>query len=566
MDRASSADLASSSSSSLFRRFQSKKSGSKTPTESLASSLPPPRHSHRRILSRDRKRPMVIYYSSNPLNLVNVLKLPASSDIVDEELSTPCGNKVTECDNNGFDSANELDLTSSMTPRENLASSYGPGRALMRMSQTFGRASERVETCSSGEGRAARQSVKYDVTWRQDDESACCQVCFAMFTKLSRRRHHCRVCGELVCGACSQDQVSLLDKFATPRRACVACCSLLQAMARARDDRVKIIESDATTATPMKRHKSVPVNSHSKSATPRYRDRLNEVHRVMAAGKLSRHRGSSEKKLYVISSRWVRSWLAFTSSASRRPNSMCSPDYGFDTETSPSSPHSDKSNINCAPGPIDNLSLLELSRGKLIRRLGLTRDATFASDVSNVSEDGDFQLLSPEVWDVFQRLYGGAPAIFVDLTSSDPSAWIVDVASLLTHTNEQLAPTIERALLTRHCSDNSLYDSRTPTPVTPGSSRYFTQQSPKSPAWTVTSSICSSVGEDKERMQSPVGSAKVRIEDLETDLATLTLKTSVEGEEEMRATSSGRSPTAAPLMTVPRVLLLLDLCLTCMLG
>lgn len=217
----------------------------------------------------------------------------------------------------------------------------------MRMSQTFSRASERIDT-HHGEGRrrAARQSAKYDVTWREDDESECCRVCFAMFTKLSRRRHHCRVCGELVCGACSQDQVSLTDKFSTPRRACVACCSLLQAMACAGDDRVKVVEPDAATATPVKRHhQSAPAAScHSPAgnsmpapaATPRYRDRLTEVHRVMAAGKLSRRRGSAEKKMFVISSRWLRTWLAFTSSASS--NSSRNLDYGFEPEKSSSPP------------------------------------------------------------------------------------------------------------------------------------------------------------------------------------------------------------------------------------
>ncbi|OWZ23005.1 hypothetical protein PHMEG_0002183 [Phytophthora megakarya] len=587
LERASSADLASSS---LFRRFQGKKSSAKTPTEPLDASLPPPRHSHRRILTRDRKRPMVIYYSGKSANDddINVRGTTVFTDgeMSEDEMASPKTKRGATRSEDLFDVDSKLpDFAATTGPRETMTRSRGPGRALMRMSQTFTRASERIDSDGRRDNRrAARQSAKYDVAWRQDDESACCQVCFAMFTKLSRRRHHCRVCGDLVCGACSQDQVSLTAKFTTPRRACVACCSLLQAMARAGDDRVKVVEPDPATAVPTKRHhQSAPVAAtcHSPSmpapaATPRYRDRLTEVHRVMAAGKLSRRRGSSEKKMYVISSRWLRSWLAFTSSASKS-NSSRNLDYGYDTDATLSSPtNDDVASMGRAPGPIDNLSLLELSRGKLERRPGLIRDEVLAGDAASAGEDADFQLLSPEVWEVFQRLYGGAPAIYVNLTSADPTAadptaWIIDVMGLLaTGTNAngtkvQILPAVERALTTRHHSENDFPDvrgsrsgsnqARTPTEsgsYTPVNSRYttsFKQQPPKSPAWTVTSSSSSSsLSEDKERVRSPMGSGKMQLEDLESDVASLQIgvnKTTAENEDDMRATTSTRSPTAA---------------------
>eukprot|EP00644_Phytophthora_capsici_P014348 jgi/Phyca11/532013/estExt2_fgenesh1_pg.C_PHYCAscaffold_30186 len=353
VERASSLDLASSS-SSLFRRFQGKKSSTKTPNESLGASQPPPRHSHRRILSRDRKRPMAIYYSSNSTNYQDESKLTATSRSVD----------ATE------------------------------------------------------------------------------------FTD----------------GEMSEDEVE--DQF---------------------DRDTKLPDFAAT-------------------ATPRYRDRLTEVHRVMAAGKLSRRRGSSEKKMYVISSRWLRDWLAFTSSASRSSRNL-DYDYGFDSEKSISSPtNEDTASSGRAPGPINNLPLLELSRGKLVRRPGLIRDEAIAGDAASAGEDADFQLLSPEVWEVFQRLYGGSPAIYVNLTSADPAAWNIDIS---------------------------------------GSK----QQPPKSPAWTVTSSSSSSsLSEDKERVRSPMNSGKMQLEDLESDVAALSIgvvKTPAEGEDDMRATTSTRSPTAA---------------------
>ncbi|CAH0520372.1 unnamed protein product [Peronospora belbahrii] len=316
-------------SSSLFRRFQGKKNSSKTTNEGLGASQPPPRHSHCRMLSRDRKRPMIIYYTPKVSDFDDSTldaSICTDGEMSEDEVSPRSKRSANDNDDRFDTDATVPDVTASRKAKDVMSRSRGP---LSRMSQTFTRASEKIDT-SIGDGRrdyrrAARQSAKYDVTWRQDDESACCRVCFAMFTKLSRRRHHCRVCGELVCGACSQDQVSLTNKFKTPRRACVACCGLLQAMARAGDDRVEVVQPDtAVEATLTKRHcQSTPVDSTCQSpimpapaATPRYRDRLTEVHRVMAAGKLSRRRGSSEKKMYVISSRWLRSWLAFTSSAS----------------------------------------------------------------------------------------------------------------------------------------------------------------------------------------------------------------------------------------------------------
>ncbi|CAI5721266.1 unnamed protein product [Hyaloperonospora brassicae] len=547
------------------------------------------------MLSRDRKRPMVIYYSPTavaalsastatgaaatapPTTALDSCTSSCSSMFTDNELSddeSPRSRRGGGDDR--FDVDARADFAASTGSRD--LRPRGAGGAFSRMSQSFTRASERLDA-SAG----ARPSVKYDVAWREDDDSACCQLCFAMFTKLSRRRHHCRVCGELVCGACSQAMVSLTDKFTAPRRACAACCGLLQAMARAGDGRVKVVEADGAGAAPFKRHhQSAPVGAtcHSPSmpaavATPRYRDRLTEVQRVMAAGELSRRRASAEKKMYVISSRWLRQWMAFTSSASSY-DSRCSLGYGFSTDVAvAASPRHnvDAKSAGSAPGPIDNLSLLELSGGKLVRRPGLVRDEAFSGDAASAGDDGaDFQLISPEVWEVFQRLYGGAPAIAVNLTCADPMAWRIDVPGLLVAgtnangTKVQVPPAVERALTARHkvgievanVRDRS---HRARTPVASAShrsadSRCTTSkskpQAPKSPAETVTSSgsssSSSSLSEEKERGRSPKRSGKMQLEDLEADVAALAVdvaKAPAVAEDDIRATTSARSPTAA---------------------
>lgn len=46
--------------------------------------------------------------------------------------------------------------------------------------------------------------------WRPDEASPVCMHCGALFTML-RRRHHCRGCGELLCGACTRARVVLPD-------------------------------------------------------------------------------------------------------------------------------------------------------------------------------------------------------------------------------------------------------------------------------------------------------------------------------------------------------------------
>ncbi|CAI5735709.1 unnamed protein product [Peronospora destructor] len=519
-------------SSSLFDRFHEKKSKHKSPTESLAALQPPPRHLHRRMVSSDRKWPLVINYS--PKDVVEFDEsITDASMFTDDEMSedeSPRSRKRSDNEGKGrfFDTNSKVqDFTASAGSSDPAARSRGP---LMRLSQSFGRASERSDpTMRDGRRdncRAARQSAKYDVAWRQDDESACCQTKCLSQTSLK-----------------------------TPRRACVACCTLLQAMARAGDDRVEIVKSDVAGTTLIKRHfQSAPVGStcHSPTmpapaATPRYRDRLAEVRRVMAAGKLSRRRGSSEKKMYVISSRWLRNWVAFTSSASSS-NLNCDLDYGFDADVStPASNNDDINTMGRAPGPIDNLSLLELSRGKLVRRPGLIRDNVISGDAASAGEDADFQLLSPEVWEVFQRLYGGAPAIYVNLTSAHPMAWIIDVSDLLTagsNANDnkvQMLPAVDRALTARHMSEDHFCDLSAGSNQAQSPTAFGSDTAVSLPHTPVKSRFTRS----KSKQQPPESPVENGDEQQQSSLSIGVNKVPIKSDEDMRATTSASSPTAA---------------------
>uniref|UniRef100_A0A0N5ANH8 FYVE-type domain-containing protein n=1 Tax=Syphacia muris TaxID=451379 RepID=A0A0N5ANH8_9BILA len=44
---------------------------------------------------------------------------------------------------------------------------------------------------------------KETVSWLSDNDVKNCQICMAAFHSFSRRRHHCRLCGRIMCGTCS---------------------------------------------------------------------------------------------------------------------------------------------------------------------------------------------------------------------------------------------------------------------------------------------------------------------------------------------------------------------------
>jgi hypothetical protein len=61
--------------------------------------------------------------------------------------------------------------------------------------------------------------------WVPDEEGAACSICHSEFS-ITRRRHHCRKCGSLVCGSCSDHFVPLDDPgtiTSSPVRVCDKC-------------------------------------------------------------------------------------------------------------------------------------------------------------------------------------------------------------------------------------------------------------------------------------------------------------------------------------------------------
>lgn len=58
-------------------------------------------------------------------------------------------------------------------------------------------------------------------TWQDDKEAEMCSACEKPFS-VSRRRHHCRKCGQIFCGQCSDSSMPLI-RGGKPVRVCDAC-------------------------------------------------------------------------------------------------------------------------------------------------------------------------------------------------------------------------------------------------------------------------------------------------------------------------------------------------------
>ncbi|XP_063784390.1 RUN and FYVE domain-containing protein 1-like [Pseudophryne corroboree] len=62
-------------------------------------------------------------------------------------------------------------------------------------------------------------------SWLKDDEARGCKQCNKEFS-ISRRKHHCRNCGDIFCNTCSSNELSL-PSYPKPVRVCDTCHNLL---------------------------------------------------------------------------------------------------------------------------------------------------------------------------------------------------------------------------------------------------------------------------------------------------------------------------------------------------
>uniref|UniRef100_A0A803TN89 RUN and FYVE domain containing 2 n=1 Tax=Anolis carolinensis TaxID=28377 RepID=A0A803TN89_ANOCA len=71
----------------------------------------------------------------------------------------------------------------------------------------------------------ALQELAGKLIWLKDKDATHCKLCEAEFS-LSRRKHHCRNCGEIFCNACSDNELPL-PSSPKPVRVCDTCHALL---------------------------------------------------------------------------------------------------------------------------------------------------------------------------------------------------------------------------------------------------------------------------------------------------------------------------------------------------
>ncbi|KAJ8391054.1 hypothetical protein AAFF_G00096750 [Aldrovandia affinis] len=95
--------------------------------------------------------------------------------------------------------------------------------------ETFKSASKEVEEVSTAElGKRAPR-------WIRDNEVTMCMKCRESFNALTRRRHHCRACGYVVCWKCSDNKVALEYDSNKMNKVCKDCYGILTGISESED-------------------------------------------------------------------------------------------------------------------------------------------------------------------------------------------------------------------------------------------------------------------------------------------------------------------------------------------
>ncbi|KAF0697507.1 Aste57867_11817 [Aphanomyces stellatus] len=155
-----------------------------------------------------------------------------------------------------------------------------------------------------------------NVTWMDNAESSMCVICHDSF-HFMRRKHHCRLCGRLVCNACSRARASIRPHQL--ERTCELCSGVLQSLEALGDARVHSNTSSAI------------LSLHSLASSSPEHDHA----RVMRVRQHLKQYKPPASAFYIVSAAWLHAWFLYTT---RRGSH---------------------------PGPIANHALLSFYQGKL---------------------------------------------------------------------------------------------------------------------------------------------------------------------------------------------------------
>jgi len=83
---------------------------------------------------------------------------------------------------------------------------------------------EKKQTFNKGKDQApVPENTSKAPIWVPDDRVSNCACCNQPFGFLTARKHHCRNCGEVVCGPCSRNKRIVPAVSPYPERVCTKC-------------------------------------------------------------------------------------------------------------------------------------------------------------------------------------------------------------------------------------------------------------------------------------------------------------------------------------------------------
>ncbi|XP_036977459.1 FYVE, RhoGEF and PH domain-containing protein 4-like isoform X3 [Acanthopagrus latus] len=139
----------------------------------------------------------------------------------------------------------ELQASSEQDRDEWLKVIQGAIDVFQKKHETFKLASKELEAEEPTEelGRRAPR-------WIRDNEVTLCMKCQEPFNALTRRRHHCRACGCVVCWKCSDNKVALEYDGNKLNKVCKACYSILtQRGERVEGKKRRMLESEVSAVS-----------------------------------------------------------------------------------------------------------------------------------------------------------------------------------------------------------------------------------------------------------------------------------------------------------------------------
>ncbi|KAF1334523.1 putative rho/rac guanine nucleotide exchange factor/faciogenital dysplasia protein 3, partial [Globisporangium splendens] len=115
--------------------------------------------------------------------------------------------------------------SSSSNPFSAASSNDRQFRAVQKVLQHMARGIDRIKNAVDAYSMSLRLEILRDNTrWVRNTDRAECVVCFRRFHQLTRRRHHCRMCGDVICRDCSvYKDADLPDVGPTLVRICKLC-------------------------------------------------------------------------------------------------------------------------------------------------------------------------------------------------------------------------------------------------------------------------------------------------------------------------------------------------------